>query len=256
MSLILYGVICVLGLVLGSFATAIAHRELEGRSWYSFKQGDKRSACPHCGHKLSIMDLVPLFSWLSLRGRCRYCQKPISILYPLTEIASALIALFVLSALGMTGQSALIILAIPFFAALCVVDLKAFLLPNRLVVIVALIGCVYALISPAGIIDHAIGGFFYGAFALALMYVGRLMFKKKALGMGDVKFFAAAGLWLGFVYLPFFCMLSGALGLFLALMRHIGGQGDHPYVPLGPALIISLLVLLLFGSSFLTFFGV
>ncbi len=80
----------VCGLVLGSFVNALVWRIREKRTWVN-----DRSECVHCHHKLAPLDLIPVVSWLFLRGVCRYCKKPISIQYPLVELATG--ALFVLS---------------------------------------------------------------------------------------------------------------------------------------------------------------
>src|SRR5438105_4077844 len=73
-----------LGLAFGSFINALVWRIHEKKDWVR-----QRSQCPHCGHKLAAKDLVPVISWLALRGRCRYCGKPISLQYPLVELAMA-----------------------------------------------------------------------------------------------------------------------------------------------------------------------
>ncbi|RCK80275.1 MAG: Leader peptidase (Prepilin peptidase) [Candidatus Ozemobacter sibiricus] len=76
----------IFGSLLGSFTNVVILRMAEGRSVVF-----PPSACPHCHHRLSALDLVPIFGWVMLRGRCRYCQAPISIQYPLVELAAALI---------------------------------------------------------------------------------------------------------------------------------------------------------------------
>src|SRR3954447_24820678 len=83
-------ILVVLGLSLGSFINALTWRLHEKKDWVK-----ARSQCPHCGHTLAAKDLVPVFSWLSLSGRCRYCGRPISKQYPAVEILTGL--LFVIS---------------------------------------------------------------------------------------------------------------------------------------------------------------
>ncbi|MGH7141754.1 MAG: prepilin peptidase, partial [Minisyncoccia bacterium] len=81
----------IFGAVLGSFLNALTFRYNTGAPWWRAMGG--RSRCMRCGHELSVLDLVPIFSWIFLRGRCRYCGAPISVQYPLVELAAALLAI-------------------------------------------------------------------------------------------------------------------------------------------------------------------
>lgn len=85
-------VIIVFGLILGSFTTALYYRTKHKQSWIFDRQKNKpsRSQCPVCHHPLGVFDLIPVVSWVFLKGRCRYCQHKIPILYPVLEIISAI----------------------------------------------------------------------------------------------------------------------------------------------------------------------
>lgn len=99
------------GACVGSFATAIIDREKKGQSWIKDSNGSaSRSACPHCHHILGFWDLIPLLSWLALRGRCRYCTAPVARFYPLVEISCIILAVLTWLILGWEC-SVLIILA-------------------------------------------------------------------------------------------------------------------------------------------------
>src|SRR5579864_137748 len=103
MMLMIYVVLVVLGLSLGSFVNALVWRLHEQESVTKRRKSKKvdlsilhgRSICPNCHHELAVRDLVPVLSWLSLKGTCRYCGKPISWQYPIVEAATA--SLFILS---------------------------------------------------------------------------------------------------------------------------------------------------------------
>ncbi|HEX7368051.1 MAG TPA: prepilin peptidase, partial [Candidatus Saccharimonadales bacterium] len=137
-------VLTVLGLIFGSFVNALVWRlhEQEGKSkksrqQYSILNG--HSMCPNCHHELAAKDLVPVLSWLWLRGKCRYCRKPISWQYPAVELMTGL--LFVGSylwwPLSLQGvglfQFVVWLGFIVGFMALAVYDLRWFTLPNRIV---------------------------------------------------------------------------------------------------------------------------
>ena len=113
----------MIGLCLGSFSSAIAYRIAHKTSWIVDKNSDSgsaqpaRSACPSCHHQLSILDLVPVFSWVFLGGKCRYCGAKISARYPLIEAAGA-IATIIFFLTGQEGWAWLrFVITLPFCLA-------------------------------------------------------------------------------------------------------------------------------------------
>ena len=123
LSLTYYDEVCVflLGLVLGSFTTAVAHRVNNGESWIFNAEGSfARSKCVSCHQNLTSLDLVPLFSWLFLKGRCRYCHNKIFWLYPLTELISGVISLILYFLLGFNWVLLIVLCVQPFLLAQCV----------------------------------------------------------------------------------------------------------------------------------------
>ncbi len=117
----------VLGLLVGSFLNVVIHRLPKGESIVF-----PPSRCPHCAHRLSALDLVPVFSYLGLRGRCRYCGKPISPRYPLVEGLTG--GLFLLAALFYppSVEALLVFAFLGFLVALSFIDLDTFELPDAL----------------------------------------------------------------------------------------------------------------------------
>lgn len=252
--------VIISGLALGSFATAMTHRIPRGLSWWSMPEKDKahRSACPHCKATLRPIDLIPLLSWLSTRGKCRYCAKTIGLAYPLTELGVVLACLGAYMTLGFTPQAFFIMAAIPFLAALLVIDLEHLILPNQLVVIIAAVGLVrlayklflqHSFSISYAMTEFVAGAVIYAAFIWGLGWIMTLVLKKEALGFGDVKFFAAAGLWLGLSNLAWFCMGAGLIGVTFGLAWQI--LRKNKVFPFGPSLIASLYVLLLLDGSLL-----
>ncbi len=254
------------GLVLGSFSTALSWRVPRGESWVWKKVSPAqrklsaplyagRSACPSCGKALAVHDLVPLFSWLFLRGRCRFCAAPIGARYPLIELGTLLAALGGYAAWGFSPALLFLLLALPFLVALFVIDLEHYILPDQLVLPLAVIGGAFVLSTgwpmygiSVPLFMHAVlpsvgAAFLYGSFAWGAGALLSFFLKKDALGGGDVKFFAVAGLWLGISAFPFFLILSGFAGVFLGLLWR--GLFKTPVFPFGPALIVSFYILLL-----------
>ena len=108
-----------LGLVLGSFATAVNYRESINESWWtvSRKENKHRSFCPSCKHPLSSRDLIPIFSFVFQKGACRYCQEKIPSRYFFIENALLILTLGLYSAVGFTVQSFIYAFSVPFLLA-------------------------------------------------------------------------------------------------------------------------------------------
>lgn len=248
-------IVSYLGLLFGSFASALVYRIPRDIPWVWDKgQGASRSNCTSCGYKLKFLDLIPLLSWIFLKGKCRSCGAKISVFYPLIELTTLIGFLIVYLMVGLGLDALFIYMAVPFLVALLYIDLEHFILPNELVGLVALCGvghiaAQYFLDSSEidFIYHHLIGAIVFAFISWILGFVMTRVLKKDALGFGDVKFFAAAGLWLGITQLPSFMILSGALGILLALVWKTIKKED--VFPFGPALILSFFTLLFFDGS-------
>lgn len=126
----------LLGLCMGSFASAISYRIINGLSWISQKDQvtgkvkPVRSICPKCSHQLYWNDLIPLISWISSKGKCRYCYSNISIRYPLIEIASSIIVL-IYFLMGLTNIEILVcVFLLPFSISFILLKIDRFNPPN------------------------------------------------------------------------------------------------------------------------------
>lgn len=241
-------IVLFIGLALGSFTTALVHRVPRSIPWWS----SQRSECPSCHHTLSVPDLVPVFSWLFSRGKCRYCGQGISRRYPVVELCTAMACFMAYAVYGLTVPAFFIMAAVPFLMALLVIDLDHLILPDQLVLILAVLGLarlVFIVLTGEWMLasPFVLGMLVYAAVAWVLGYTMTKILQKDALGFGDVKFFAVAGLWLGMGAFSWFLLLSGVFGVVLGLVwRKIRGEGAFPF---GPALIAAFYVLLLFGGS-------
>lgn len=244
--------VAVIGLILGSFATALSFRVPRKMKW-----GAVRSACPSCQNPLGVAQLVPVFSWVLSKGRCHFCKCKISIRYPLIEVASAALCLGVLFAYGFTLHMFVLLAAIPVLMSLFIIDLERMILPNQLVFILIILAVVRLIVlfldsggDDAGIFwAHFSSGLLYAAVSFFIGFVLSRVLKKDALGMGDVKFFFAAGLWLGGAALPYFMIISGVFGVVIALLYKRFFKID--VFPFGPALILSFYVLLMYQGPLL-----
>lgn len=260
----------VLGLAAGSFVNALVWRlrpAPKGRKPGAADNspGDLsiwrgRSVCPDCGHKLAWRDLVPVISWLSLRGKCRYCQKPISRQYPAVELLTA--TLFGLSyafwplALDERGVFLLIfwLILLTGLIALAVYDLRWMLLPDKIIMPLLALTAAVVLVD-AAILQRSLAP--VGAALLGLLLCGGLFYVLfqvsggRWIGGGDVKLGFLLGLAVGgpinALMLVFIASLLGSLvgGALLAT----GRLKPAGRVPFGPFLVAAAVVVTLFGPA-------
>jgi leader peptidase (prepilin peptidase)/N-methyltransferase len=194
------------------------------------------SHCPHCKHPLSAADNIPLFGWLLLRGRCRYCQAKISIQYPLVELLSGALSAVIVWKFG-PSWAALAGLALTWtLIALSGIDFRTQLLPDQLTFPLLWLGLLLALLPMFVTAPSAIIGAAIGYLSLWSVYWAfKLLTGKEGMGHGDFKLLAALGAWMGPVSLLPTILLSsliGALvgGTLIALHKH---QREIP-MPFGP----------------------
>ncbi len=235
------GIALLLGAIFGSFNSLLIHRLPNGGSIVF-----TRSACPKCGNHLNARDLIPLLSWLLARGKCRFCSSKISSRYPATELATA--ALFGASYFlhGATLNALLIALLASHLLVLCVIDVQHRIIPDLLQIIIASLGLIYALHNQHHISEIIGGAMLGGGLGLGLQWLVRIIKQQDGLGMGDVKFMAASGVWLGTAMLPYY-FYAGVIGVVSALLWRI--TNSDPRFPFGPALAISLFTLVIYPPS-------
>jgi leader peptidase (prepilin peptidase)/N-methyltransferase len=237
-----------LGLVFGSFATALSYRIPRGISIVR----QTRSHCPACQHTLGVRDLVPLFSWLCLGGKCRLCRAPIGWRYPLIELATLFVCLLFYFFFGVSIGTLPVFILAPLFVSIVDIDLSYKIIPDGLNLAVLLTGIaallVNAVLSPNFInfiieygVPAALGSLLYGGGALLLRWLSGLVLRRETMGLGDIKFYAAAGFWLGInpEAAAFFMIISGLCGIILALFwKKLHWEAE---VPFGPSLVIALI---------------
>lgn len=240
------------GACIGSFVATLALRTPQG--WSGMWLG--RSRCPACKRPLDARDLVPLLSWLMLRGRCRYCGAPLGLWYPAIELAAAaagLISMILLPA-PVSWLSALLGW---WLLALAAIDLVDWTLPDSLTLPLLLAGLLLAvggdtvgLPALATPLEAAAGAALgYGSLA-GLAYVYRRIRGREGLGLGDAKLLAAAGAWLGPGALPILLLAAALLGLAMAIAYRRPLRAETA-LPFGPPLALAFWAsyLLLTSSS-------
>lgn len=272
-SVMVVAVLILLGLCFGSFINALVWRlHQQSQPKETRKAGKKdlsilkgRSMCVHCNHTLYLKDLVPVLSWLSSYGRCRYCRRRIHWQYPVLEITMPVLFVFSyyfwpepFDASGVLGFGVWLA-ALVGLIALLVYDIRWMLLPNKI------IGPLAALVGLAVIIDAAFLArseeVFISALAGALVgggifYVLFQVSKGKWIGGGDVKLGFLLGLLVGSPVLALLVLfLASLIGTIVSVPLMASKKiAPHARIPFGPFLIIAAVVVQLFGDRIIDWY--
>lgn len=244
-----YLFLALAGLCVGSFCNVLILRIPRGEEFVKTP-----SHCMACGHALSWRDMIPVASWLFLRGRCRYCGASLSAQYPLVEGANA--AAWLVCALAHRGDWTRILLCCALSSlllVLAVIDWRTFEIPNGINLAIALLG----LARLATAWDER-ATLLIGALAVSVPFFALWWATGGAgLGLGDVKLMAAAGLFLGWPCALFALLVGSVLGSVIHLWRMRHGAGRK--LAFGPYLAGGIWVAALFGEpvirSYLSLLG-
>ena len=209
------------------------------------------SHCPHCQHKLSWYENIPVFSWLALRGRCRNCKTPISIQYPAVELLTMLLVTACVWRFGFGWQGFGASLLSCFLIAMSGIDVRTQLLPDQLtlpLLWLGLIASVDNLFVPA---KAAIAGAVLGYLSLWVVYwVYKQLTGKIGMGHGDFKLLAALGAWAGYKALLPIVMLSSIVGAVVgSIWLMTKGRDQATPIPFGPYLAIAGWIVFLWGND-------
>jgi leader peptidase (prepilin peptidase)/N-methyltransferase len=214
----------LLGATVGSFLNVVIARVPAGQSVVT-----PRSRCPGCGHEIAWYDNLPVLSWLLLRARCRGCRKPISVRYPLVELAGGAAGWLALRRHGPTPAALAEFTLVALLMALAAIDLDTWLLPHRLtwpLIALGLGAAALGLAPSPSLSSSALGAALgFGAFALVSLVAEKLL-KKEALGFGDVFLLGGLGAWLGVAALLPVVLLASVQGSVVGVALILVGRSQ------------------------------
>jgi leader peptidase (prepilin peptidase) / N-methyltransferase len=260
-------VAAVVGLLVGSFLNVVIHRlprmmergwqeqcaELRGETPAPGERYDlvlPRSACPACGHGITMVENIPVVSWLALRGKCSACGAAISPRYPLVEILGGVVAAGAIWKFGPNWQGLAACGFLWTLLALTFIDFDTQLLPDDLTLPLlwgGLLANLFGLFVP---LAEAVVGAMAGYLALwSIYWLFKLIRGKEGMGHGDFKLLGALGAWLGWKMLPLIVLGSSVVGALIGISLVVLKGRDHN-VPLafGPYLAIAGMIALFWGQ--------
>jgi leader peptidase (prepilin peptidase)/N-methyltransferase len=265
------GMAVILGLIVGSFLNVVIHRtpimlmqrwrqdcqELVGDPATTTLPPDRYnlifpgSSCPHCKHRITALENIPVLSYLWLRGKCSACKNPISPRYPLIELLTAVLTGAVAwhFGFGLSGFAAIILTWV--LISLAFIDIDHQLLPDVMVLPMLWAGMLLNLAGTFTSLPSAVIGAVAGYLSLwSIFHLFKLITGKEGMGYGDFKLYALFGAWLGWQSLPLIILLSSFIGALIgiALIVWRGRDRAQP-LPFGPYLAAAGWVAMLWGEQ-------
>lgn len=240
---ILYIIIFLYGIVIGSFLNVCIYRIPKEENLVTVG-----SHCMECGHRLKWYDLVPLFSWLFLKGKCRYCGTKISAQYPLIESLNGFLYLLIFVVNGLNIDSVLYCIMVSALLVLSVVDYRTMLIPTGADIVIFTVGIIHLVLHLEQWYYYVIGFFFASLFLLLCAFLFRAVTGKSGLGLGDVELMACAGLCIGWGHGLFAIIIGSVLGVIVQGIKILVTKENSKF-PFGPYLSIGVLIAALWGNQ-------
>ncbi len=264
----------MLGLLVGSFLNVVIHRlpRMLERGWQAqcaelrdlpadaggeaYNLIVPRSACPSCGHKISVYENIPVLSWLVLRGKCSACGTAISARYPVVELLGGALAALAIARFGPGAQGLAACALLWTLLALSFIDADTQLLPDDLTLPLIWAGLAVNLAGVFVPIQEAVIGAIAGYLSLWTVYwLFKLIRGKEGMGFGDFKLLAALGAWLGWKVLPAIVLLSSVAGAMVGIALVLFRSRDRANpLPFGPYLAIAGAVALFAGPALVSYY--
>ena len=255
------------GLLIGSFLNVVVYRlpvmaQRELDNYIAHEAGKElphqdrfnlmvpRSACPHCGHRITALENIPIVSWLFLRGKCSSCKAPISARYPVVEAVTGLLSAVLVWKLG-SGWLGLAGLVFTYFLiAMTLIDYDTKTLPDDLTYPLLWLGLLINLNGTIVPLRDAVIGAMAGYVSLwAVYWLFKLVTGKEGMGYGDFKLLAALGAWMGWAMLPTIIILSSVVGAVVGVSLIVFARRDRNNpIPFGPYLAAAGMIALLYGT--------
>ena len=264
-------IFCVLlvGLLIGSFLNVVIYRlpKMLFRDWQNqareilnlptetdnkiFNLILPNSNCPHCSHEIKPWENLPIISYLFLRGKCSVCKAPISLRYPLVELACGLLSAYIAWHFGFTWQTGAMLVLTWGLLAMSLIDADHQILPDALVLPLLWLGLIVnqfgLFTTPADALWGAIAGYLS---LWSVYWLFKLVTGKEGMGYGDFKLLAMLGAWGGWQVLPLTILLSSLVGAVLGLiMLKLRNAETSTPIPFGPYLAIAGWIALLWGDQ-------
>ncbi len=238
--------VVMVGACIGSFIHVVALRYVHHENLWN-----GRSCCDHCHHQIPWYDLIPIVSYIVLRGRCRFCKEPIGIRHLIVELTMGAAYWLIWQQVGLTWRLPILYVIVALFMCLSLIDMDTMIIPNGLIL---LLGAVMLLdmffMVPIGLVWRLAGMLSMSGLMLLINIIAGNGF-----GGGDIKLMFVCGFWLGLrltiVAGIVAIVLAGIKACYLLLKKSVGKKD---YIAFGPYLCMGVFLSLLYGEWFLNWY--
>ncbi|HHV12649.1 MAG TPA: prepilin peptidase [Clostridiales bacterium] len=244
MTAFLYITIFLYGILIGSFLNVCIYRIPRKENIVT-----TRSHCMSCGYQLKWYDLVPLFSFLLLGGRCRNCGTKLSWQYPLVELLNGLLYIIIFLANGFNAVSVIYCLVTSALLVLSFIDFKTFEIPPGINFFIGILGVFRMALDGTDWMKYVLGACSVSAFLMVLFWITR----GKGIGGGDIKLMAASGLVLGWQWNVLAFIWGCLFGSVIHIIRMKLSKADRT-LAFGPYLSMGIFCSMLYGEAFLEWY--
>lgn len=237
---IVYCYLFFVGACFVSFSHALVYRLLTG---HDDLKG--RSCCETCHHQLSWYELIPVFSYLFLRGKCLHCQKHISLLHPLMECLGGMLAIFSFYRYGLTTQALLVFFICLDLLMIALIDQKTMTIYLSTLIILLVLVLGFAFLQQLKVLDMVKGALSVSVF---MFLMNMIVFD--SFGLGDIQLMFVSGIMLGWIYnvlAMIIAIITASMHAFYFLLRKKADRKTH--MAFGPYLVLGIITALFFGSK-------
>ena len=239
-----YIVIFIFGITIGSFLNVCIYRIPLHQSIVTFS-----SHCMTCGRKLKWYDMIPVFSWLLLGGKCRSCKSKISLQYPVIELLNGILYVVICLVNGMDLFSLIYCLMTSALLTLSLIDWRTYEIPPGINAFLFILGVAVAALDRGNLLSHLAGMVCVSGF-LGILY---LISRGRAIGGGDIKLMFVCGLILGWKQIILAFLLGCIIGSVIHLIR-IRVQGEGHVLAMGPYLSAGIFLVALWGNAWISWY--
>lgn len=244
LTIISYVIVFLYGIIIGSFVNVCIYRIPAKEDIVKM-----RSHCMNCGYQLQWYDLIPLFSYIQLRGKCRKCGQRISVQYPFIEALNGALWLLIFIMCGWSVETLLYCFLFSALIALSVIDFRTYEIPIGINVFILALGLIRVVTDYANWLDYGIGLLSVSGF-LYLLYLAT---KGRGIGGGDVKLMAVCGLLLGWKQIILAFALGCIIGSIVHLIRMKLTKAEH-VLAMGPYLSVGVMIAALWGEQMIQWY--
>ncbi len=244
-AIFLYIIVFLYGIVIGSFLNVCIYRLPQKENIVKI-----RSHCMSCGYQLKWYDLVPLFSYLFLGGKCRQCKQKISLQYPAVELLNGVLYCMVFAEYGFSIESLLYALLVSALITLSVIDFRTYEIPVGINLFILALGLIRVITDDSNWLSYAVGFLLVSGFLYIVYWITR----GRGIGGGDIKLMAVCGLLLGWKLILLSFVLGCIIGSVIHLIRmKVSGQGH--VLAFGPYLSMGVMLSVFAGNQMIAWYA-